>query len=764
MKFRCPNCNHAIHILDRSDPEATLVQSDVTCPSCESRFSLKPAEEETSLPDKISSVGHFEIRRLLGHGSYGAVFLAWDPELDRLVALKVPRETSSPRKSSRSFISEARAAAGIQHPNVMSIYEIGEYQSGHYIACQYVEGVTLKQWLQERECSIQQAVKMMMAICRGVQAAHEKNVVHRDLKPGNILVDVNGNPVVADFGLARRESQGQVTLTVEGQLIGTPAYMSPEQARGDVSAIGPLSDVFSLGVILYELLSRERPFQATESQTVLHNILSEDALPLRRVVHGLPADLETICMKAMQKNPAERYQSAQDFLQDLQCFLDGKPIAARRTSQFELIYRRLRKYPVATVGVLCLLILSGTLLVIVLKDGDSVAVGNPERATNSGSDSELSVEAEQEKSTEVPLTEVSLNLIGRLDERLGQIRWAIAPLDLTTRLPLAEEVLRVEGQESIQARLKPGEYLVLVEIEGFGFAEVYRTVPKSISDPAVMPLQTRLPWTPNQAGDGILWAPVVVQRFQDVTAGMVKVPAGIFTSGDGSPQSPRTERRVSAFWIDAHEVTWSEYYDALDRDLPENVEGTNAAHSMNWFQAVEWSENLGKRLPTSQEFEYLGTNLGTSEFPSGQAQDYDMTSWTYEAAGRPKSDKVGLLSIYGIHSNVAEWTDSSFTPFTMSGRYPDVVLRKIQESRAVRGGPVQQGRNVRGEFEVWPTVRSISGWNALTTFDDEIGFRCAVSEKPRFIHLLKENNGDSKSEQAGGSESAVKKSDKGSDD
>lgn len=752
MKFRCPNCNYAIQVLDRSDPDETVVETDVTCPSCESRFSLTPAEEDTVIPDKIESVGHFEIRRLLGHGSYGAVFLAWDAELDRRVALKVPRESNSPRKSSRSFISEARAAAGIQHPNVMSIYEIGEYQSGHYIACQYVEGVTLKQWLKERECSIQQAVKIMLAISRGVQAAHEKNVIHRDLKPGNILVDLNGNPVVADFGLARRESRGQVTLTVEGQLIGTPAYMSPEQARGDVSAIGPLSDMFSLGVILYELLSRERPFQATESQTVLHKILTEDAVPLRRVAKGLPADLEIICMKAMQKSPAERYQSVEEFAGDLQSYHDGRPISARRASVVELTYRRLRKYPAATFGLSCSLVLLCMLTASLLQNRDSVAVENADRETAVVADPKLSLEGEQERPADVILTEVDLSLVGSSENPLGQIRWAIAPLDLTTRLPLTDEVVRVDSQESIQTRLKPGEYLVLVDIQGFGFAEVYRTVPKSVTEPAVMPLRTRLPWKPNQVGDGIVWAPVVVRRFEELTAGMVKVPAGVFTSGDGSAQHPKTVCGISEFWADDHEVSWDEYYDALDRDLPEGVDGTTAAHSMNWFQAVEWSENLGKRLPTSQEFEYLATNLGTSEFPSGRIQDYPKTSWAYNAVATPKSDQVGLLGIYGIHSNVAEWTDSSFTPFTMNSQYPDLLLRKIQESRAVRGGPVQQGGNVRGKFEVWPTVRSISAWNALTTFDDEIGFRCVVSQKPRFVYLLGDAGDDSEDQQVGVSE------------
>ncbi len=289
-----------------------------------SRFQKK----ETPLPDRIS---RYETISLLGEGSFGLVVKSHDPKLDRKVAVKIQKITafgSSPRID--RFAREARAAAQLRHPNIIPVFEYGEFAENHFIVYQFVQGHTLRQWAIEKQADIRQKVAIVAQIADALDYAHTCGIVHRDIKPANILVDDHDRPHIADFGCARRE-QGEETQTVDGAMMGTPAYMSPEAAAGRANLADGRTDIWSLGVILFELLSGERPFRGKLSE-ILYAVQHDPAKRLRQVDRSLPVDLETICDTCLQQDPEKRFSTAAELAADLRRWLDGVPIKSRRTS------------------------------------------------------------------------------------------------------------------------------------------------------------------------------------------------------------------------------------------------------------------------------------------------------------------------------------------------------------------------------------------------------------------------------------------------
>ena len=298
--------------------------------------------------------------RLLGAGGMGRVFEAWDVRLDRRVAIKL-LNAERPDSVVR-FLREAQAQARIEHPGICKVFEVGQVGSRPYIAMQLIHGASLAQLAPE--LTLEQKVLLLRQVAEAVAAAHGLGLVHRDLKPANIMVesaeDGSLRPFVVDFGLVRDASAE--ALTVTGDTVGTPAYMSPEQAMGRAEEIDRRTDVYSLGATLYTVLADRPPFEGAHGMEVLMKVARDEPAPLRRLVPGTPADLDTIVMKCLEKEPARRYDSARALAADLGRFLDGEPIAARPTSLGYVLARRVRKNKLLSAVVAAALVVSLGLL------------------------------------------------------------------------------------------------------------------------------------------------------------------------------------------------------------------------------------------------------------------------------------------------------------------------------------------------------------------------------------------------------------------
>jgi tetratricopeptide (TPR) repeat protein len=311
-----------------------------------------------------SRFGRFEITRELGRGAFGVVFLAYDPRLRRQVALKVPRpEVVVTREMRERFEREARAAAVLDHPNLVPVFDAGEEGSVSYIASAYCPGPTLAAWLKSRAEPVppRLTARVLFLLARAIAHAHARGVLHRDLKPGNIILEplpdgspasgqrdgLDFTPRVTDFGLARVRPTGAeaTAATHTGEILGTPAYMSPEQAAGGGGTVGPAADVYGLGAILYALLVGRPPFQADSVLDTLLLLRTQEPVAPSRLRPRLPRDLETICLKCLRKEPQKRYVTAMALADDLDRFLAGQPVHARPAPAWELAIKWARRHP-----------------------------------------------------------------------------------------------------------------------------------------------------------------------------------------------------------------------------------------------------------------------------------------------------------------------------------------------------------------------------------------------------------------------------------
>ena len=305
----------------------------------------------------ISNWDRYRFISFIGEGGMGLVYKASDPQLGRIVALKFIR-TDTP-DNVRRFLQEARAQARVEHDHVCKIYETGNVEGKHYIAMQYIDGRPLNRIAQK--ITLEQKVRLIRDVAEGIHEAHKMGLIHRDIKPGNIIVEETENglhPYVLDFGLVREiQSQG---ATVTGVLVGTPYYMAPEQAWGEPNQVDRRADVYSLGATLYEILSGKLPLEGDTTLTVLKNLLEQEPRPLRERVPGIPSDLETIVSKTLEKEPQRRYDTARAFAEDLQRFLDGDPIRARRATITYRMIKHARKHRalvlVSTLALIAILI------------------------------------------------------------------------------------------------------------------------------------------------------------------------------------------------------------------------------------------------------------------------------------------------------------------------------------------------------------------------------------------------------------------------
>jgi formylglycine-generating enzyme required for sulfatase activity/predicted Ser/Thr protein kinase len=337
VNFLCPNpeCTASYSVADENLGKmgrckkcgtkfALVPDTRVESPGAKADLDSFPRPVDASEEPVPASIGRYKVLKRLGRGGMGTVYLARDPKLEREVALKVPHPEQSRDAASRErFLREARAVAKFHHVNFCPIFDIDETDGTAFLVMAYIKGRSMDRTIEAGvPWNPRKAASVVRQLALALAEAHRQGIVHRDLKPANVMVDAKGQLILMDFGLARRFDSADPTFTAAGSILGTPAYMPPEQAEGDLKAIGPRSDIYSLGVILYELLSGRRPFEGAATR-VLAQILMTDPLPPSTHYKNIDASLETICLKAMAKKPEDRFASMDQFAGALQAWHDG---------------------------------------------------------------------------------------------------------------------------------------------------------------------------------------------------------------------------------------------------------------------------------------------------------------------------------------------------------------------------------------------------------------------------------------------------------
>jgi len=359
---KCPRCDQTL------PPDAPAGH----CPNCLVELALEAVIAETVIsqnavvaqPDRGQTVssgtrvkyfGDYELIEEIARGGMGVVWKARQASLNRAVALKmILAGKFASNADVKRFHTEAEAAANLQHPNIVAIHEVGEYEGQHYFSMDYIEGKNLAELVCDDPLPAAQAAALVKKIAEAVHYAHQRGTLHRDLKPSNVLIDAEGQPRITDFGLAKQLSRDS-GLTQTGAVLGTPAYMPPEQAAGRNDQVGPASDVYSMGAMLYHLLTGRAPFVGETPAATMRKAMDEDPVRPSKLNPKTPADLETICLKCMEKRPDRRYHSARELAEELGRFLTHEPILARPASAWRKWWSWSQRNPWAIVGIASLI-------------------------------------------------------------------------------------------------------------------------------------------------------------------------------------------------------------------------------------------------------------------------------------------------------------------------------------------------------------------------------------------------------------------------
>ncbi len=606
------------------------------CPDCADPIHSQDLFPTRSLTDSEKAAfifpERFEPKLVLGEGAFGIVTKCWDLTLRRFVAIKRPKHHSV---NQELFLREARAASQLSHPNIVRIFDVGEYQKTAYIVSEFIDGHTLRHWLHKNQPSFDVICEKCGIIADAIASAHDNDVIHRDLKPGNIMMDTTGQPRIVDFGLSHSRNSGIDTLLVEGRPIGTPAYMAPEQVRGQSDEINTWSDVYSLGTVLYQMLTGRLPFSGN-SREVLDAIISDPPPPPRSVNNQIPVPLEAICLKAIAKKHEDRYQTCRELAMELRHYQNGRKLVAypgMYPRRAKTVFRR--NFMAGTAGVCGLLLTGG--IYWGWKDWQNRNPRIPVMIESSPPEALLSWLPFNFETGEFSVSRMSRSIAGSL------------------------------------TRLAPGFYKVLVTA-GSEYFEVFRTVPQSalkasgeVANFFNVEIEYPHRWSGN-IDEVVQLKTVKIVPVSSVRDGMVWYGSGVVRFPDNPDMNyvlRGVTRNLGSFLIDTDEITFQDMKDVFPKlELPEGFEPTSAVTGV-WMDIVlTYCELSGTNLPTVYELQLVATNGGKTRYPWGDEKAKDMleddtgpkeTGWDCNQSVPP------IVNLYGGNS---EWTETPFIEFS----------------------------------------------------------------------------------------------------
>jgi formylglycine-generating enzyme required for sulfatase activity len=723
-RIACPRCGGILSAVPGGGERLLCPQCELDLPAGATAVAEEPTQLHAATP--LIDLPGFELQGELGRGGMGVVYAAVQRSLNRRVALKVlsPVLAGNP-EFLRRFRNEAEVAASLTDAHLLPVYDVLESRGIPVLVLPRIDGADLGRILRDRRAvrrgeppaephpwallddraCLDRVLPLLDRVIAAVAAMHAGHVLHRDIKPSNVLVDERGHPWLSDFGLARFEAHGAGTYP--GAAVGTVGYRSLEQTEGD--EIDGRADVFSLAATAYQALTLEMPYgKAGPTRS------SKPPVPpsLRQPLLG--RDFDGVLLKALEPVRGHRYESAAAFRDDWQRVRQGLVPHARPPGQVRRLVRAAgrNRWQVATALAVLLLLLA--LPAAALRNQPVVEVRTVHIAT----------------------------------EPAGA-RVVLVPVDPLTGALREDLAVRPAGKTPLTVKRVPaGEYLVVAEVAGHGFHEVYRTVPTHDETPGFTYKISA--WQPRADGT-IDLAPIDIPQ-GGPTGDMAFFKGGEFTMGSPHVQgSPPHQRNVAPFYLDATEVTVAAY-----RNLnPHFSEGgkhpqpdTWAVSHVSYDAALDYAERIGKRLPDEAEYEFAATAGGTRDYP-WTGQPLVIGDWPIGPVREPAFDRLDTTPpVYGLYSNVAEWTTTPLYPYPSDAPevfkfWSDPKLREKLQGPVVRGAPwfVVAGQQTPPEWELiappspanlttGPRSRfSVKRYEAYPG----LGFRCARSALPRFL-------------------------------